>query len=160
MILVTGATGNVGRSVVSQLLDRGADVRALTRDPGSARLPAGVEVVGGDLSDPDGLAPAVDGAVFLVWPFITADAAPSVLNAVGKQAQHIVYLSSMSVRDDVERQAEQITTCHAEMERLSGRSWRGPSSDPAASRRTRWAGRHRSEPRASSAGRTPQRPGR
>lgn len=124
MILVTGATGNVGRSVVSQLLDRGADVRALIRDPGSARLPAGVEVVGGDLSDPDGLAPAVDGAeaVFLVWPFITADAAPSVLNAVGKQAQHIVYLSSMSVRDDVERQAEPITACHAEMERSIERS--------------------------------------
>ena len=39
IVLVTGATGNVGRQVVSQLLRRGARVRALTRNPGAARLP-------------------------------------------------------------------------------------------------------------------------
>lgn len=43
--LVTGATGTVGRLVVQELLDAGAQVRALTRDPGKAALPAGVEVV-------------------------------------------------------------------------------------------------------------------
>src|SRR5918998_3327640 len=55
VILVTGATGNVGRQVVSQLLDTGAAVRALTRDPDSAGLPDGVDVVRGDLSVPDTL---------------------------------------------------------------------------------------------------------
>ena len=44
-ILVTGATGNVGGNVVDQLVTRGADVRALVRDPAKADFPAGVEVV-------------------------------------------------------------------------------------------------------------------
>ncbi|MBB4002219.1 uncharacterized protein YbjT (DUF2867 family) [Aurantimonas endophytica] len=42
-ILVTGATGNVGSNVVEQLVNRGADVRALVRDPSKASFPAGVE---------------------------------------------------------------------------------------------------------------------
>ena len=78
VILVTGATGKVGRNVVAQLLEAGAAVRALARDPGSARLPAAAEVVPGDLSRPETLPAAVAGAgaVFLLWPFPTADAAP------------------------------------------------------------------------------------
>ena len=42
-ILVTGATGRVGRQVVQQLVKRGADVRVLVRDPSKASFPAGVE---------------------------------------------------------------------------------------------------------------------
>jgi uncharacterized protein YbjT (DUF2867 family) len=66
--LVTAATGKAGRHVVDQLLQRGQTVRALTRDPANARLPAGVEVVGGDLTVPDSLVPAVEGvdAVHLI----------------------------------------------------------------------------------------------
>ncbi|MGA4840066.1 NAD(P)H-binding protein [Streptomyces sp. G45] len=60
-VLVTGATGRVGREVVGHLLKRGVRVRALTRRPEAARLPEGVEVVAGDLSDPASLAPALDG---------------------------------------------------------------------------------------------------
>jgi uncharacterized protein YbjT (DUF2867 family) len=63
-ILVTGATGNVGRSLVQQLVDAGHEVRALTRDPGSAaarRLPTRVEVVRGDFSLPESLVPALRG---------------------------------------------------------------------------------------------------
>jgi uncharacterized protein YbjT (DUF2867 family) len=49
-ILVTGATGNIGRLVVDELLALGAtDVRALTADPVRAALPDGVEVVRGYL---------------------------------------------------------------------------------------------------------------
>ncbi|MFH9756824.1 NAD(P)H-binding protein [Streptomyces griseus] len=59
-ILVTGATGTVGRRVVEQLLERGEHVRALTRDPARAELPAGVDVVRGDLTDPASLEPALD----------------------------------------------------------------------------------------------------
>ncbi|MBM2617521.1 NAD(P)H-binding protein [Actinoplanes sp. LDG1-06] len=52
-ILVTGATGNVGRMVVDELLARGADdVRALTVDPARAALPEGVEVVRGFVGRP------------------------------------------------------------------------------------------------------------
>ncbi|WP_217197023.1 NmrA family NAD(P)-binding protein [Streptomyces buecherae] len=60
-ILVTGATGNVGRAVVEQLVERGHRVRALSRDPGRAALPAGVEVVCGDLAEPGTLDAAFDG---------------------------------------------------------------------------------------------------
>lgn len=60
-ILVTGATGTVGRHVVNQLLARGADVRALVRDPAKANLPANVAVVQGDLLDVDALRGALSG---------------------------------------------------------------------------------------------------
>ncbi|MFD8817834.1 NAD(P)H-binding protein [Streptomyces sp. NPDC059627] len=70
MILVTGATGTIGRDVVRQLAERGAKVRALTRDPAKARIPAGVEVVRGDYADPASLDAALAGAtaVFLLRP--------------------------------------------------------------------------------------------
>ncbi|MDX6431658.1 MAG: hypothetical protein QOE54_4024, partial [Streptosporangiaceae bacterium] len=126
-ILVIGATGNVGRHVVSGLLEAGARVRALTRDPDAAALPAGADAVRGDLSGPDGpdgLEAGLDGvgSVFLVWPFGTAEGAPPVLEAVGKYARRIVYLSSMGVREDLERQADPITQFHADIERLIERS--------------------------------------
>ncbi|WNF27907.1 NAD(P)H-binding protein [Streptomyces sp. C11-1] len=64
-ILVTGATGTVGRRVVEQLLERGEHVRALTRDPARAELPEGVDVVRGDLTDPASLESALDGVTGL-----------------------------------------------------------------------------------------------
>ncbi|MBB1254846.1 NAD(P)H-binding protein [Streptomyces sp. OF3] len=59
--LVTGATGTVGRHLVDQLLAAGHQVRALTRDPARADLPDKVEVVAGDLGDPETVAPALVG---------------------------------------------------------------------------------------------------
>ncbi|MBT2399411.1 NAD(P)H-binding protein [Streptomyces sp. ISL-100] len=64
-ILVTGATGTVGRQVVAELVRRGEHVRALTRDPAKADFPAGVETVRGDLTDPDTLVPALKGVTGL-----------------------------------------------------------------------------------------------
>jgi uncharacterized protein YbjT (DUF2867 family) len=61
-ILVTGATGNVGRLVVDELLALGAtDVRALTVDPARARLPASVEAVRGYLGRPATVRAALEG---------------------------------------------------------------------------------------------------
>ena len=60
-ILVTGATGTVGRQVVEQLARRGADVRVLVRDPAKADFPAGVTAVKGDLLDVDSLRSAFSG---------------------------------------------------------------------------------------------------
>ena len=60
-ILVTGATGRVGRHVVDQLVKRGAAVRVLTRDPSKADFPEGVEVAQGDLLDIDSLRAAFTG---------------------------------------------------------------------------------------------------
>jgi dihydroflavonol-4-reductase len=61
--LVTGATGKVGHAIASALLHRGDHVRALVRDPKRAAsvLPAGIEPVKGDVTDPDTLASAVEG---------------------------------------------------------------------------------------------------
>ncbi|MEV0616315.1 NmrA family NAD(P)-binding protein [Nonomuraea sp. NPDC050404] len=63
--LVTGATGTVGRQIVAQLVERGAHVRALTRNPAAAGLPDGVEVACGDLTSPETLAPALEGVTGL-----------------------------------------------------------------------------------------------
>jgi uncharacterized protein YbjT (DUF2867 family) len=60
-IFVTGATGRVGRQVVSQLLATDARVRALTRNPNDAGLPPEVEVVRGDLTAPESLDEGLGG---------------------------------------------------------------------------------------------------
>jgi uncharacterized protein YbjT (DUF2867 family) len=60
MILVTGATGTIGTEVVRILAERGERVRAMTRNPEGASLPA--EVVRGDFDDRDSLDAAVAGA--------------------------------------------------------------------------------------------------
>lgn len=65
MIVVAGATGNVGREVVRQLVEAGAPVRALTREPAKAAVPNGATVVAGDLTDPPTLRPALAGATAL-----------------------------------------------------------------------------------------------
>lgn len=129
MILVTGATGNVGRQTVSQLLDAGTDVRALTRDPASAALPEGVEAVRGDLADPASLDAALDGveSVFLVWPTLSADdSAAAAVARIAAYARRVVYVSARGVSDDLERAPGSILGSHAYLERLirpSGLEW-------------------------------------
>lgn len=61
LYLVTGATGNVGRHLVDELLAKGQRVRALTRNPEKANFPETVEIVTGDLNRPKTLAPALEG---------------------------------------------------------------------------------------------------
>ncbi|MGC4747038.1 NAD(P)H-binding protein [Micromonospora sp. DT201] len=72
-ILVTGATGNVGRQVVAQLVRAGQPVRAMTRRPQTSRLPDSAEVVQGDFERPDTWPAALDGvqSVYL-FPFVYA----------------------------------------------------------------------------------------
>lgn len=61
-ILVTGATGNIGRRIVDHLIDLGAnDIRALTKNPAKANLPEGVSAATGYLGDPESLPAALDG---------------------------------------------------------------------------------------------------
>ncbi|WP_328653554.1 NAD(P)H-binding protein [Micromonospora sp. NBC_00330] len=72
-ILVTGATGNVGRQVVTQLVRAGQPVRAMTRRPQTSRLPDEAEVVQGDFERPETWRAALDGvqSVYL-FPFVYA----------------------------------------------------------------------------------------
>jgi uncharacterized protein YbjT (DUF2867 family) len=75
-ILVTGATGTVGRHVVHQLVNKGEQVRAVSRNPERANLPESVEVVAGDLMSPETLIPAFQGvtALYLITSSDQADA--------------------------------------------------------------------------------------
>lgn len=77
LVLVAGASGNVGGLVAAELLRQGHRVRGLTRDPDRARLPAGVEAAKGDLADPESLRPALAGATALfLTTFDAATGAP------------------------------------------------------------------------------------
>jgi len=101
-ILVTGATGSIGGHVVSELDAAGAAVRAMARQPDPAAVPSGVELVHGDFTDLASVARALDDveSVFLLWPFLVADAAPAVVGLVAEHAKRVIYVSAMSVRDD------------------------------------------------------------
>jgi uncharacterized protein YbjT (DUF2867 family) len=98
MILVTGASGNVGRELVAALTAGGQPVRALTRSAKAAGLPPGAEAASGDLNDPASLRPALDGAdgVFLLPGYSDM---PGVLAAAGQAGvTRVVQLSGMSAR--------------------------------------------------------------
>jgi uncharacterized protein YbjT (DUF2867 family) len=97
-ILVTGATGTVGRQVIEQLVMRGADVRALVRDPAKANLPAGVTVVQGDLLDVDAMRGAFSGvSTLFLLNAVASDEFTQALIALNlaREAgvERIVYLS-------------------------------------------------------------------
>ena len=97
-ILVTGATGRVGRQVVQQLVKRGADVRVLVRDTSKAGFPAGVEVVQGDLLDIDALRTALSGVnTLFLLNAVAADEFTQALIALNiareQGVERVVYLS-------------------------------------------------------------------
>ena len=156
-IFVTGATGNVGRHVATQLTEAGITVRALSRDPSSPRLPAGVTAVRGDLTDPDSVRNAAAGAdaAFLVWPFLTAQGAEAAVRAIAGGGYAAWSTCRRSPFTMAPRRKK--TACGATSSRPSGSTRRnGPSCGLAASPLTRWRGRTRPAPRAWSAGPTGQ----
>ena len=121
-VLVTGATGQIGGAVVAELLGAGVPVRALTRRPDAARLPAAVEIVAGDLTVPESLDEALQGvaAVFLVWTAPPATV-PAVIERIALQARRVVFLSSPHRTPHPFFQAAQpnaIAILHANVERL------------------------------------------
>ena len=123
MILVTGATGNVGGRVAAQLHAAGVPVRALARDPEKARavLPGGVEAVRGDLTEPSGLDAALDGVdtVFLMWPVFGYEGAEEVVARIARHARRVVYLSTTgALDDDTSAPPEGILGFHTVLERL------------------------------------------
>jgi uncharacterized protein YbjT (DUF2867 family) len=101
VLLITGATGNVGRPLVSELLAAGASVRAITRDPEAANLPDGVEVVAGDLTDPDSVTDALNGvSAMFVNPAAVGHSAARLLElAAQRGVGRVVLLSSSAIRD-------------------------------------------------------------
>jgi uncharacterized protein YbjT (DUF2867 family) len=143
MILVTAATAPVVRSIVEQLVAAGRNVRALTRDPAKAGLPAGAEVVAGDLSDPASLVAAFKNisAVFLLAA--VPGFAPAFLKAAKDAGvRRIVFQSSGAVVDDVDEQPNEIATFHHDIERAirgSGLEWTFLRLEVASADALQWA---------------------
>ena len=123
-ILVTGATGRVGRQVVNQLVNRGADVRALVRDPSKADFPASVNVVQGDMLDLESLRRAFVGVrTLFLLNAVAGDEFTQALIALNvareSGVERVVYLSVMhaerfvnvphfAVKSGAERMIEQM----------------------------------------------------
>ena len=120
-VLVTGATGRVGRIVIDHLIDADVPVRALThRSEAVTTLPANVEVVTGDLTVPGSLDAALRGAgaVFLVWTVPSATA-PAVVERLAVHARRVVFLSSPhQTPHPFFQQPNPMAAMHADIERL------------------------------------------
>ena len=105
MIVVFGATGNVGRILVERLVERSHAVRAVTRRQADAAFPAGVEVRAGDLSVPETLPPLLEGAsaVFAVFHIPGDPSQPAHLAAALRSSavRRVVMLSSLTVESEI-----------------------------------------------------------
>ncbi|WP_086852364.1 NAD(P)H-binding protein [Amycolatopsis kentuckyensis] len=125
MIFVLGATGKVGRHLVPALLDAGAEVRALTRDPAKARIDPRAEVVRGDLDTSD-LPALLAGAdrVFVLTQGHNTDREAAVAQAAAQVGvSHLVKLSTTGVHFG---QKDAVSRAHAEAEqavRAAGPAW-------------------------------------
>lgn len=124
LILVTGATGQVGRRLITELLNAGASVRALTRSPGTAGLPDHVHVVGGEFADlPDGIFD--DVAAAFVFP--AESAAGFVAAAAAAGVPRLVLLSSLAAAREHERDHGSASQLHhstiEDAVRASGTTW-------------------------------------
>ena len=117
MILVTGATGSVGRHVVDGLLERRQQVRALTRNPDKANLPESIEIFQGGLEDTAALEEALQGvrAVYLIAMGNTP--AGFVEVASRTSVERVVLLSAAEVQDGPDRQIDGIAERHGVFER-------------------------------------------
>lgn len=102
MILITGATGLVGRTLVATLKSRGAGIRAVTRTAGAEPLQAGVETVVADLTRPESLAAALEGvdALFVHPRAVGKNAGKLLALAAENGVRRVVALSAMNVDDD------------------------------------------------------------
>ncbi|MFI6128327.1 NAD(P)H-binding protein [Micromonospora sp. NPDC051141] len=120
-VLVTGATGRIGRAVIDQLVDAGVPVRALVRRPESAAtLPTTVEVVTGDLTAPASLDAALTAVrtVFLVWT-APPHTAPAVVDRLAAHPRRVVYLSAPHrTPHPFFQQPNPMATLHARIEQL------------------------------------------
>lgn len=124
MIVVTGATGNVGRALVDRIVAEDLPVRAVTRDVERAEFPPGAEAARLELADPAAL---FDGASKLfLHAQVTGDRTEAVLAAAREAGvRHVVMLSSGIIREGAD-ETHPIYLWHATIEkqiRDSGMEW-------------------------------------
>ena len=143
MILVTGATAPVGRSIVDQLATSGRAVRALTREEEHTDFPSAAEIAIGDLTDPDSLFRAMVGvkSVFLlasVSNFIRGFL--NVADAAG--VERVVFQSSGAIDDWAAKQPNDVAAFHHDIERAiraSDVGWTFLRLEVASSDALQWA---------------------
>jgi uncharacterized protein YbjT (DUF2867 family) len=135
VILVAGGTGRLGTVLVNRWVDRGEEVRVLTRDPGrAAHLPA-VEVVRGDVRDPGAVATAVRGADVVVsavhgftgWrqspASVDREGNRSLITAAAAAGAHVVLLSVVGASAQHPLELFRMKAAAEEILRGSGASW-------------------------------------
>lgn len=106
-ILVTGATGNIGRRVVDHLIELGAkDIRALTKNPRKAGLPDTVTTITGYLGAPESLPAALEGVerMYLAPLPATLDATLDMVRSA-----KVDYVVALSGAGDWQEHADKIT---------------------------------------------------
>ena len=139
MILVTGASGNVGGELVTQLASANHRVRALVRSPKGIARAANVETVVGDLDRPESLVPALEGVrgVFLLGGYRDMPGLLAEIRRAG--VEHVVLLSSRSVvGGDPSNAIVQMWMASEEAVRSSGVAWTLVRPSGFASNALRW----------------------
>ncbi|MFH8485083.1 SDR family oxidoreductase [Streptomyces longisporoflavus] len=105
MYLITGATGSIGRPLVEALLADGAAVRAISRNPLTAGLPAGAEVVQGDPREPGPHLLEGITALFVHPRAVGEEAAGKLVAAAAEQGvQRVVVMSAINVDEELDHQ--------------------------------------------------------
>jgi len=103
-VLVTGATGNVGRAVAEHLIARGESVASAVRDAAKTEVVTGTEAREFDFEDASTWPGAFDGVdrLFLLRPPAIADVQrhlfPVIDAALERRVRHIVFLSLQGVQ--------------------------------------------------------------
>jgi uncharacterized protein YbjT (DUF2867 family) len=102
-ILITGATGAIGRPLVEQLAFRGVRVRAAARSIQSRDFPARVSYINADLAEPEALMTALKGVdtLFVHPRAVGENAAELVALAAEQSVRRLVTLSALDVDDDL-----------------------------------------------------------
>jgi uncharacterized protein YbjT (DUF2867 family) len=146
VILVTGATGNVGRELVGLLADAGEPVRALVRrDSDRSKLPEDAEVAIGDLNSADGLGEALSGvsAIHLLAGYDGLDGMLAEARRAG--VERVVLQSSSAVPSgDLDNAVARYHILSERAVRDSGLPWTFLQPNTFMSNALRWADRIRS----------------
>ncbi len=139
MILVTGATGNIGRALLAGLSGGANPVRGLTRDAARAGLPAQVEAVEADIARADQLRPALRGvrSLFLLQGFGSEE--QTIETARREGVEHVVLVSSITVQTHPHLRAAGANLAVEESLKSSGMAWTVLRPTQFASNTLMWA---------------------